>query len=93
MIFQTDSSSYRVISRITAGFTAGGMAAAIATPTELLKVRAQEGFQIEQLHPIRSLLLQEQIIELNLKTSLRVMQENRHRFLNSLQKLVENHSK
>jgi len=37
----TDSSSYRVISRITAGFTAGGMAAAIATPTELLKVRAQ----------------------------------------------------
>ena len=58
MIFQTDSSSYRVISRITAGFTAGGMAAAIATPTELLKVRAQEGFQIEQLHPMRSLLLQ-----------------------------------
>ena len=45
--FQTDSSSYRVISRITAGFTAGGMAAAIATPTELLKVRAQKGFQID----------------------------------------------
>lgn len=93
MIFQTDSSSYRVISRITAGFTAGGMAAAIATPTELLKVRAQEGFQIEQFHSIRSLLLQEQIRALNLKTSLRVMQENRHRFQNSLQKLVADHSK
>ena len=58
------------------------MAAAIATPTELLKVRAQESFQIEQSHPIRSLLVLEQIRELDLKTSLRVMQENHRHFLN-----------
>merc|ERR1712141_619314 len=37
----TESTSYRVFSRVIAGCTAGGLAAAIATPTELLKVRAQ----------------------------------------------------
>ena len=37
----SDSNSYRIVTRIGSGLAAGGLAAAIACPVELLKVRAQ----------------------------------------------------
>ena len=40
----TDSNAYRIVTRIGSGLTAGGIAAALCSPTDLLKVTVQKKF-------------------------------------------------
>ena len=54
----TDSNAYRIVTRIGSGLTAGGIAAALCSPTDLLKVTVQKNSVIyfESLVAINSTL-------------------------------------
>ena len=42
----TDSNAYRIVTRIGSGLTAGGIAAALCSPTDLLKATVRKEFYI-----------------------------------------------